>query len=81
VLSSGYTLQARYERLTEGFLQSVYQSMLGSDVLTSGTAGTVGNAFTPAVNDMVELEQELLTIYDAVERALGRGGEGAEGGG
>lgn len=70
-LSSGYTLQARYERLTEGFLQSVYQSMLGSNVLTEGSAGTVANAFVPAVNDMVSLEQELLKIYDSLEQALG----------
>ena len=72
ILSSGYTLQARYERLTEGFLQSVYQSMLGSDVLVRGSAGGVGDALAPAVNDMVALEQELTGIYDTLEQILGR---------
>lgn len=72
VLSSGYTLQSRYERLTEGFLQSVYQSMLGSDALTGGSAGSVADALAPAINDMVALEEELSGIYDTLERVLGR---------
>jgi hypothetical protein len=81
VLSSGYMLQARYERLTDGFVQAVYQSLLSSDILARGSAGDVVDAIAPAVGDILEMEQEISGVYDALEGILAPDLDGAGAGG